>query len=197
MGVGITVLATAGAEVLAVAGEAAAELEELQFVVGEGPTSDASLNAKPVLVPDLSATDGRWMQFTSAAELRGVRGVYAFPLQLGGVRLGVCTFYVRTAETPDSARLAALLNHVDAARELLLSSLDGDGRSQDSFETLPLRTEVYQAQGMLMVAMDISLADALVRLRAMAYAEDLDVNVLATQLVSGQRPMPAADGGAE
>jgi hypothetical protein len=197
MGVGITVLATGGAEVLAVAGEAAAELEELQFVLGEGPTPDTSLNAKPVLVPDLSSAGGRWVQFASAAERRGVRGVYAFPLQLGGVRLGVCTFYLRAVETPDSHRLAALLNHVDAARELLLGSLDGDGRSRSPVEALPLRTEVYQAQGMLMVALSISLADALVRLRAMAYAEDIDVNVLATQLVSGRRPMPGTAGGAE
>jgi hypothetical protein len=196
MGVGIT-LASVGAEVLAVAGEAAEELEGLQFVLGQGPTPDAFLTAKPVLAPDLSATGGRWMQFVAAAELRGVRGVYAFPLQLGGVRLGVCTFYTRTAETPDSHRLAALLNHVDTARELLLGSLDGDGRSHASYQTLPLRTEVYQAQGMLMVALSISLADALVRLRAMAYAEDLDVNELATELVSGRRPMPGPDGGAE
>jgi len=47
------------------------------------------------------------------------------------------------------------------------------------------------------VALGISLADALLRLRAMAYAEGLDINELAAELVSGRRPMPQERGRSE
>jgi hypothetical protein len=184
--------------VLAASDAEAQHLEELQFVLGEGPTPDAFSHAQPVLLPDLSATGTAWPHFAAAADARGVSGVYAFPLQLGGVRLGVCTFYDAKGERADTERLAALLSRADAARELLLDSVDGSLNGTPSLSgSLPLRTVVYQAQGMLMVALEISLADALVRLRAMAYAEDLDINQLAGDLVSGRRVMPSKDGVAE
>jgi GAF domain len=196
-GVGVTVLTDAGAEVLAASDGDAQHLEELQFVLGEGPTPDAFRNAQPVLVSDLSAHGTGWPHFSAAADSRGVSGVYAFPLQLGGVRLGVCTFYAN-GERADTERIAEFLTRADAARELLLDSVDGSLNGTRGLSgSVPLRTVVYQAQGMLMVALEISLADALVRLRAMAYAEELDINQLAADLVSGRRVMPSKDGVAE
>jgi hypothetical protein len=197
-GVAVTVLTHSGTEVLAASDAEAQKLEELQFVLGEGPTPDAFRDAQPVLVHDLSPLHARWPQFSAAADHGGVAGVYAFPLQLGGVRLGVCTFYAGNGERADTERLAELLSRADAARELLLDSVDGSVNGTPSLSgSLPLRNVVYQAQGMLMVALEISLVDALVRLRAMAFAEELDINLLAGELVSGRRPMPGKDGVAE
>src|SRR5207247_7317346 len=68
----------------------AAEVEELALTLGEGPGVDA-LTGGPVLVADLTAADclARWPVFAPAALHAGIRAVFALPLQVGGVRLGV------------------------------------------------------------------------------------------------------------
>jgi hypothetical protein len=197
-GVCVTVEGSAGFEVLAFSDEDTKAIEDLQFVLGEGPTGDAFRGAQPVLVADVAAAGARWVQFASAASSRGVGGVYAFPLQLGGVRSGVLTVYCRTGEWLDASRLGTCLDLADSIRDYLLGALEEieDG-AYDISGSAPLRTIVYQAQGMVMVALDVSLADALSRLRALAYSEGLDINHLAADLVSGDRPMPTRDGGAE
>ena len=46
----------------------AAELEDLQFTLGEGPCVDASETGRPVLQPDLAATaPQRWPAFAGGA----------------------------------------------------------------------------------------------------------------------------------
>ena len=87
----------------------------------------------------------------------------------------------------------------DAATQLLLSTgADGDLLipDPDVQDSLHIRSEVYQAQGMLTVELGVSLSDALAWLRAMAYAEDIDLNDLATDLVAGRRSFPKRNEGA-
>ena len=61
-----------------------------------------------------------------------------------------------------------------------------------------IRTAVYQAQGMVMVDLGVSLAEALARLRATAFAEAVSLDELAADIVSGQRRLHrdgSPDGG--
>jgi len=193
----VTVAGSAGIEVIAWSDENAKALEDLQFVLGEGPTGDAFRVAQPVLVSDLAAVGNRWLQFASAARSRGVGGVYSFPLQVGAVRSGVLTVYCRTGESLDESRLRECSRMADSIRDSLLGALDTTDGAREISGSMPLRTVVYQAQGMVMVALDVSLADALSRLRALAYSEGLDLNDLAAELVSGRRRMPTRDQGAQ
>lgn len=66
-------------------------IEELQFSLGEGPCVSAFLNAEPVLVADLRAEEARsrWPVFTREATDSGIGAVFAFPLQVGVIGLGV------------------------------------------------------------------------------------------------------------
>jgi hypothetical protein len=61
------------------------ELEELQFVLGQGPYMDAVAGHEPVLVADLAAPDAynRWPVFAPAAVERGVQAMFAFPVAAG------------------------------------------------------------------------------------------------------------------
>src|SRR5688500_8619014 len=65
--------------------EVASRIEELQFVLGEGPCVDASSNRSPVLIADLldrrEGVQGRWPGFLEEASAAGVRAVFAFPLR--------------------------------------------------------------------------------------------------------------------
>ena len=197
-GTTVTVMALDGTDATAASSdEAIGRLKELQFVLGEGPTADAYGSGRPVLASDLTDTGGRWVAFAAAAQAEGIGGVFAFPLQLGAVRLGALTCYSSVARTLGSREMARCLTFAESARDLLLDAVAEGGTSRHEVqESLQIRTEVYQVQGMLMVELGVSLADALVRLRAMAYGEGLDINELAADLVSRRRPMPTRTDGA-
>ncbi len=64
-----------------------AELEELQFTLGQGPGIDAAAGA-PVLVADLAAEAARRPVFVPAATGLGVRAVFALPLRIGAIGVG-------------------------------------------------------------------------------------------------------------
>ncbi|MGX6601924.1 hypothetical protein ACWKSP_07295 [Micromonosporaceae bacterium Da 78-11] len=61
-GAGVSVLAESGRYSLLAAADAASErLEEMQFVLGEGPCVDATATGRPVLVGDLDEErPARW-----------------------------------------------------------------------------------------------------------------------------------------
>src|SRR5690242_18990636 len=90
-GVGISVISEAGARGIYAASDPMTEhIEELQFVLGEGPCWDAFATRRPVLVPQLDGgSAARWPMYAPAAHDSGIRAVFSFPLQLGAVRLGV------------------------------------------------------------------------------------------------------------
>jgi ANTAR domain len=167
-------------------------LAQLEFVLGEGPSHDAFKTGRPVLVPDLAASNGRWVGYTPAAVAAGIGGVYVFPLGLGAIRLGVLACYSDLGRRLQHPELGRCLTVAEDVTSLLLSGFSGDGElaDPDVQETLQIRTEVYQAQGMLHVALGVTLTEALVRLRAMAYAEGIDVNDLARDVVAGRRAFP-------
>ena len=176
-GVGMSVMAEGGMRGVAAVSEPACEpLEELQFTLGEGPCLDAFASRRPVLIPDLS--DGamrRWPGYAPALHARGVRAVFAFPLQIGAARIGALDVFRDEpgALTPGEFRDA--LTFADVAVTTLL---DGQaqappGAAADGLdEAMEQRAELFQAQGMVAVQLGISLTDAMARLRAYAYAED-------------------------
>ena len=72
----------------------ARELEGLQFTFGEGPCVDSVQTRRPVVETDLAVSGGRrWPAYAPAAHQRGIRGVYAFPLQVGVACLGALDVY--------------------------------------------------------------------------------------------------------
>lgn len=69
-------------------------LEELQFTLGEGPCIDSAELGRPVLQPQLELTaPSRWPGFAVGALAAGVKAVFAFPLQIGEILLGVMDLY--------------------------------------------------------------------------------------------------------
>lgn len=176
MGVGISLLSK-GTDPLPVAAsnEMSVLVEELQFVMGEGPCIDAYASRSPVLVPDLEATAATtWPGYAPAAHLHGVRAVFAFPLQIGAARLGALDIYREHTGNLSPDALSRALTFAEVAMQGLLDggrATSSDGA--DLFDDMQgNRFEVYQAQGMIMAQLDISAEEALMRLRAYAYARE-------------------------
>jgi hypothetical protein len=167
----------------------AAEVEELTLTVGEGPGVDA-LAGGPALIADLIAADclARWPVFAPAALHAGVRAVFALPLQVGGIRLGVLDLYRAEPGELDREQLADALVLADTACALLLDAAprrdrprpDGAWPEQASSP----HPEVHQATGMITVQLGVSVAVALIRLRAYAYAHDRRLRDVAADVVA-------------
>jgi hypothetical protein len=154
-------------------------LEELQFVLGEGPCVDASADRSPVLVADL-AGEGlqRWPAYASAVLEAGMCAVFAFPLQVGAAQLGVLDVFRARAGSLTGAELTRALILADRAVAVLLA----DGPDGD--EPLGATTELFQAQGMVMVQIGGTLPEAMARIRAYAYARDRRLADVARAIVA-------------
>jgi hypothetical protein len=181
----LTVRADGLQETWGASDEWAEELEQLQYTVGEGPGFEAFATAGPVLVPDLAAEAGRWPGFTQAALPVGPAAMFAFPLQLGAIRLGMLDLYRRhpgglsSRELTDAAVLANLAT-VAVLEQARQDKAAGD--SELSRFAGPYQ-EVSIATGMLASQLEIGLVEALARLRSRAFAENRSVHELAREVI--------------
>jgi GAF domain len=173
-------------------GELSRRLDEFQFTFGEGPCVDAVRSGRPVLVGDLQAPEAeRWPAFGRAVLDAGVRAVYALPVTISHAPIGALDlFSIRpgsmTAEGLDGGLWAAELAALPLL-DLMTSDLDwvAAGEGGDGWKQLASlqRIEVYQATGMLVGELDIDPAEALVRLRAYAFAQGLTASEIAWAIV--------------
>lgn len=170
-------------------------LQELQFTLGEGPCVDALAGRRPVLEPDLEAgAMARWPMYAPSVLVRGVKAVFAFPLQVGAARLGVLDIYRRESGPLDGGALALALTFADVTVSALLDARGGlvvGARPGAGDEMLSYRTELYQAQGIVMVDLGVSVDEAMVRLRAYAYACDRRLSDVARDIVAGRLRLDA------
>ena len=167
-------------------------VEELQFVLGEGPCIDAFDSRRPVLVADLAGDAMvRWPMYAPAAHEDGVRAVFAFPLQVGGARLGVLDVFRDRVGGLSAEQLTDALTFADVTVAALLDQQEstgsadniGDGGIADAVEH---RAQLFQAQGMVMVQIGGTISEAMARLRAYAYVESRSLSEIARAVVAGR-----------
>jgi hypothetical protein len=123
-----------------------------------------------------------------------VRAVFAFPLQVGGVRLGTLCLYRSIAAQLDRDEMASALAYADAALVVLLrlqaEMQPGSVLHPDLGEPLEYRAEVHQATGFLSVQASVGLADALLLLRAHAFAGERSLLEVARDVLAGRIRIP-------
>ncbi len=165
----------------------ARRMEDLQFTLGEGPCIDSSAGGRPVLQPHLQQTAAsRWPVFGPAVLEAGVAAIFAFPLQVGGIRVGVLDLYRDTSGNLDSRELRDALMYADAATLLLLhlqAQMKPGGLHPHLAEAVGNRAEVHQATGMISVQAAVGLGEALLLMRAHAFAIDRSILAVALDVV--------------
>jgi GAF domain-containing protein len=187
-GSGISVMTADGTLGVCAASDAASErVEELQFVLGEGPCFDAFTARRPVLIADLvDVPDSRWPLYAPAVREEAVCAVFAFPLQVGAVRLGVMDIFRDRVGPLSGTELQMAFTFAETVVEALLDmQQSGVARDGDGAAVLDVgrRAELFQAQGMVMMQLGVSIGEALVRLRAYAYAENRRLEDVARDVV--------------
>ena len=177
-------------------------VEDLQFTLGEGPCLAAFRSGAAVLEPDIASATERWPAFAPAALEAGAHAVFALPLELGAIRVGV--LYVvgdrpglladqALADALTLAQLATVVvldGRLDAA-DLLSSAVTSDGWAH--------RAVVHQATGMVAAQLDVGLANALAQLRLRAVTLDRSLYEVSADVIDrrlrftsdGQKGEPA------
>ncbi|MGW4895966.1 GAF domain-containing protein [Kitasatospora sp. NPDC004240] len=176
----------------------AERLEGRQFTLGEGPAVDAFRTRRPVLAPDLLAADEvRWPVLSADLVARrgtgDLRALFAFPLHLGAVCIGILGLY-RTA--PGTLSLAEVADVQAAATTVTLAVVgsfvaeenvvaeENGERARPWIDDPPYDgVQVDRAVGMVMVQLGVPAAEALARLRAHAFAQDREIDQIAREVV--------------
>ena len=171
-----------------VSGPDVATLEDLQYTIGQGPCRDAFDTGRSVHAPQLDNDAwARWPSFVELAQSSGINAVFAYPLVANHAKVGVLTLYkaaegaLTVAQHDDSVALAAVLTETllslqdEAPAGTLAPGLD---------EAVQYRAEIYQASGMIAVQLAIPASEALLRIRAHAFARDRTVAESAADIVA-------------
>jgi hypothetical protein len=166
-----------------------AQLDDLQYALGEGPGIDAHRDERPVIEPDLAtiAAAARWPAFAPGALDAGAFAVYSFPLRVGAVRLGALNLYGERSGwlSDDQYADALVLADVATRAVLTIQSLAPSGvLAPGLLASGEFQFVVHQAAGMVAVQLGVSLAEALLRLRARSYTDDRPLTEIANDVVA-------------
>ena len=173
--------------VVAATSRRAVVLDEEQFTVGEGPTFENQRGDLPLLVSHLGGgLRPKWPTFTSFALSQGVHACFCFPVRIGAARIGVLTLYrvfplpLTASQYADALILASL-----TADELIHASTHHHDEPASALALAGLSnvSEIHQAAGMIAEQFNCSLVDALVRLRAAAYANAEPLSIVAKKIL--------------
>lgn len=177
--------------VLCASDEVAAQLAEIQYTLCEGPGTDAVRLRAPVFAADLTrAPDARrWPLFSVQAAKAGAEAVFSLPLTGAAGALGTLDLYRAAAGPLDDDHVRTALLVADA---LTLAVTALDHASSDSGGLVTWlegaesdREEIHQATGMLMVQLGVSAEEALLRLRARAFALGSTSLAIAQAIING------------
>jgi hypothetical protein len=188
--VSLTLMAAGRREAASASSDAVATaVQDAELTLGEGPGTDAYSSGTPVQVADVSTMNRHWPHYVRAAEHAGVRGVYAFPLRLGAVRVGLLTLYRGAPHTLTSTEFATSLAVAEALTQVLVG-LQSGGNTETLVAALEdgaaFRSVVHQATGAVAAQLGCSLEEALVRLRGTAFAADRTLPEVAAAVIAGR-----------
>jgi hypothetical protein len=172
-------------------------VEQVEYTLGQGPCIAAYRSATAVFDPDLADKETvEWPEFRRGALEVGVRAAFGFPLLVDRICIGALNLYrdesgALTDEQIDNAVVVARL----ASRTLLSWQSDAPpGTVAWQLEQVPNhRMEVHQATGRISVQAGISLADALVLIRAYAFSRDRPISAVAADIGAGNLRFDGTD----
>ena len=141
--------------------------------------------------------DERWLAFAPLAIAKGVQAVFAFPIVIGAARLGVLTLYrwksgaLSDQQESDASLMASVVGR--AILDLQAGAPRGSLATQLERES-HFDFTVHQAAGMVAVQGSLNVSDAMVALRAHAFATDQGLPALAANVVARRIRYNPSDG---
>lgn len=188
-GVSLAFVANGQPTSLAGSTEVAVELCRLQFALGEGPTLVALEVGEPSFSPDVTEPEGNGAAplLVAAAEELGVGAIFAFPLRVGGGLVGVMTAHRASAGplTVEQYTDGLIVSTLATIGMLQIEAGAAAGRVEVRYDPMSELHAILQvAGGMVSELLSVSIVEALVRIRARAFAEDRSVDAVARDIVA-------------
>ena len=174
-------------------------LDEYQFTFGEGPCLDSVREGHPIQVPDLAVpAQAPWPAYARAVLEEGVRAVYALPVSINSRYVGALDLFRTDPGALAGSDLTGALLAAELAALPLLDLMTAEvnwaaieaGDPWSELASLE-RVEVYQAVGMIVTRLDIGPTEALVRLRAHAFAHGMTASAVAWAIVGRELTLEA------
>ena len=162
-----------------------ARLAELQVTVGEGPCLEVWHEGGPVLVPalDAPASQRRWPLFAPLAVENGAGAVFALPMAVGAIKVGVLALHTTAPTRLEPEVLTDALAFARLALQLHLDTRVGRDATDPAGSHL-YGPQVHQATGMVSAQLGVGVDEAFNRLRARAFADSRPLGELAADVVS-------------
>lgn len=159
-------------EFLSASDEVAEKMEWVQITLGEGPVMDAG-SVGPAVLYNPAQPRSQWPLFAREAESAGIGTLYAFPLQLGTIHIGVLSLYADpgqhfgASDFGDAIAIADLVTSILLSTTTITASIDPD---HPWWGEPTSGREVHQATGMIVAQLNVDAREAYVRLRAYAFS---------------------------
>lgn len=177
---------------LCASSDQAAQFEDLQDLVREGPSLDAFSTGAAVLSVGRDDQTRRWPSLAAALEGRAHDGVVrALPMRPGNAVVGVLTLHhaERTRTPLEDDQLQFLADAVGAA-------IIGDFPGRTETTLWSERDRISQATGMVVAQLDLDPPDALAVLRAHAFAQEASVVEISRRVLERELDFRGDVGGA-
>lgn len=181
-GAALSIASSSHVVVVAATDDLAAQLEDLQETVGEGPSRDALLEGAVQVANFTEHGDGRWSLMHEHGKRMGFSGtMIAVPLLPKDTVIGTLTAYRRDVQMSVDPATAAFLSVAIGSALLQDSQL---GLSDDVLaEAWSSRAQIHQATGMIISQVGVRPEDALALLRGQAFASEATLLDVAQQIV--------------
>ncbi|MFI6517881.1 GAF and ANTAR domain-containing protein [Spirillospora sp. NPDC050679] len=163
----------------------AAQVDEVQYGLDQGPCMHALRSGEQVRIPDLR-DDRRWGGYAVRAMAHGVRSSLAFPLRNNGETLGALNLYARRAEAFDEAavrRAELFAQNASGALSIAIRLTRQVAMTKQLQAALASRAVIDQAVGVLVAQRRIPSAEAFEMLRTASQNRNVKLRVLAARIV--------------
>ncbi|HUN33005.1 MAG TPA: GAF and ANTAR domain-containing protein [Trebonia sp.] len=176
-------------------GQAAAELDDLQAVEGDGPGLRAARRGEMVRIDDVGHHD-RWRRFARRALAAGIRSSLSVPLTAEGRPAGALSLYARRPHAfgPEATRNAQwFASQASGALTLALRMASCSDLNEQLRSSMASRAIIDQALGVIMVTDRCPHDRALAKLKRASQNTNVKIRDLAARIVtdaSGQAPQP-------
>lgn len=161
-------------------------LEQTEAEAGEGPCTEAFVEARVVTTRDLVADSERWPTLAATMADQPVRAVLGTPVLLGGVPVGTLDVYKGTAHDWDESEITAIGRYADVVATFLGSALQAHTAGELARQlqyALDYRVVIERAVGYLMAKESLDGVAAFNALRNAARARRTKIGVVSEHLL--------------
>ena len=177
----------------------AAQVDEVQYELDDGPCLRSMRTGEQVSVPDIIGPD-RFSGFSARAAANGIRSCLSTPLRADGIQgaMNLYAFVPDAFEEGGARRAELFAASVSAALALAARQASAAELTDQMREALASRAAIDQALGVIMAQERCTSAQAFEVLRSASQNRNVKLRDVARQIVisvSGEPPQPGPFGG--